>query len=94
MGDDRLVSSMAARERDRELLIPVGESHEDGDSKASASSASSSHNSGKEVSVLFPCYFPLFSLYPFHCASLFHGNYFFSIFSFSFGAFRGMVQAF
>ncbi|KAF3783872.1 CONTINUOUS VASCULAR RING 1 protein [Nymphaea thermarum] len=49
MGDDRLVIPMATRERDRELLIPVGESHEDGDSKASSSSASSSHHSGKEA---------------------------------------------
>ncbi|XP_077219669.1 protein LIKE COV 1-like [Tasmannia lanceolata] len=49
MGDDKSVIPMGSRERDRELLIPVGDSIEDAQSKASSSSSSSSHHSGREA---------------------------------------------
>ncbi|ERM98589.1 hypothetical protein AMTRI_Chr05g56880 [Amborella trichopoda] len=53
MGDEKLPSPTpmtSSRDRDRELLIPVAESHEDGDSKpSSSSSATSSHHSGREA---------------------------------------------
>ena len=54
MGDEKSSSmAMTPRDRDRELLIPVGDSP-DGDAAAAASSkpsssASSSHHAGREV---------------------------------------------
>ena len=55
MGDDKSSSPMVSRERDRELLIPVGagggDPTDDSDHKPSSSSASFSHHqSGREVS--------------------------------------------
>lgn len=55
MGDDKSSIPMGSRERDRELLIPVGaaggDPADDSDHKPSSSSASSSHHSsGREVS--------------------------------------------
>ncbi|XP_068651953.1 protein CONTINUOUS VASCULAR RING 1-like [Aristolochia californica] len=49
MGDDKSLIPMASRERDRELLIPVADSGEDVESKASSSSSGSSHHSGREA---------------------------------------------
>lgn len=56
MGEDKSSPSsiaMGSRERDRELLIPVGEDPpDDGDSKTSAAAAAASpsrHHSGREV---------------------------------------------
>ncbi|KAL0925316.1 hypothetical protein M5K25_003637 [Dendrobium thyrsiflorum] len=51
MGDDRSPRVMANRERDRELLIPVGgDPADDADSKASASgSGAGHHHSGREA---------------------------------------------
>ncbi|XP_008792337.1 protein CONTINUOUS VASCULAR RING 1-like [Phoenix dactylifera] len=51
MGDDKSSIPMASRERDRELLIPVGDAGDDSDRNPSSSSASSSHHhqSGREA---------------------------------------------
>lgn len=50
MGEVRSSIPMASRDRDRELLVPVADSVEDGESKPSSSSSSaSSHHSGREV---------------------------------------------
>ncbi|RWR73401.1 protein CONTINUOUS VASCULAR RING 1 [Cinnamomum micranthum f. kanehirae] len=50
MGDERSSIPMASRDRDRELLVPVADSVEDGESKPSSSSSSaSSHHSGREA---------------------------------------------
>lgn len=68
MGDERSPTPMSSRDRDRELLIPVADSVDDGESKPSSSSSSaSSHHSGREVGFLLsalccrfflnPCYF-------------------------------------
>ncbi|XXG44230.1 hypothetical protein AAC387_Pa01g4091 [Persea americana] len=49
MGDKRSSIPMASRDRDRELLIPIADSVEDGKSKPSSSSSfASSHHSGRE----------------------------------------------
>ncbi|PKU83790.1 hypothetical protein MA16_Dca010883 [Dendrobium catenatum] len=57
MGDDRSPRVMANRERDRELLIPVGGvPADDSDSKASASgSGGGHHHSGREF-MLSSCF--------------------------------------
>ncbi|RVW38291.1 hypothetical protein CK203_071125 [Vitis vinifera] len=50
MGDEKSSIVMATRERDRELLIPVSDSVNDGDASSKpSSSASSSHHPGREV---------------------------------------------
>ena len=52
MGDEKSSMVMANRDRDRELLIPVGDSGDEGaSSKPSPSSSSSVHHAGREVMI-------------------------------------------